>query len=182
MFFNMTPFARFLLLVTVWPLAAHGQVHEHGAARLDIALDAKTLSLQFEAPLESLFGFERAPRTAAERQQVEAGLARLKSAQQLFKLDPAAGCTLGRVELNSAVLKLGSSAAATTPLATHGEHADLDASIEFTCKDMARLKSIEVGLFEAFTRLQRVEVQLATPQGQSKRSLKRGSNRIALPR
>ena len=174
---TMNTLTALLALLCALPLAAQGQAHEHGAARLDIAIEAATLSLQFEAPLEALFGFERAPRSAAERQLVDAGIARLKAADRLFKLDPAAGCTLQRTELNSAALKLG---AAANP--APAEHADLDATIEFACKDSSKLGAIEVGLFEAFTRLQRIDVQVATPKGQFKRSLKRPMTRISLLR
>lgn len=166
-----------LAVLCALPLAAHSQAHEHGTARLDIAVDAARLSLQFEAPLESLFGFERAPRNATERQVVDAGIARLKAADRLFKLDPAAGCAWQRTELNSAALKLG---VAANP--APAEHADLDATFEFACKDASKLGTIEVGLFDAFTRLQRIDVQVATPKGQFKRSLKRTMTRISLQR
>ncbi len=73
------------------------------------------MSLQFEAPLDALFGFERAPRNAAERQLVDAALLRLKAADRWFKIDAAAGCALQGTELNSAALKLGASANAATP-------------------------------------------------------------------
>ena len=188
---TMKRLATLLVLLAALPPTAMGQAHEHGAARLDVALEAATLSLQFEAPLEALFGFERAPRSATERQLVNAGIARLKAADGLFKLDAAAQCALKRVALTSAALALGvatSSAPAKAVNAAEAaetaitEHADLDATLEFECKDTAKLGSIDVGLFEAFPRLQRIEVQVATPKGQFKRSLKRPANRISLLR
>ncbi len=157
------------------PRSAHAQAHEHGAAQLDVALEGSLLSLRFEAPLDALFGFERAPRSAAERQLVDAGIARLKAAERLFRPDAAAACSLRRVELQSAALKLGAQEGSA-------EHADLEATIEFDCKDSAKLAAIDVGLFEAFARLQRIDVQIVTAKAQSKRSLKRPANRISLPR
>ena len=62
------------------------------------------------------------------------------------------------------------------------EHAELAASYEFACKDAARAGFIEVGLFDAFARLQRVDVQTATRKGQMKLTLKRPAGRIALVR
>lgn len=159
------------------PAAAQGKAHEHGAARLDVAVEAGRLSLQLEAPLDSLFGFERAPRSDAERKRVDAGIARLKAADALFRPDPAAGCTLASVELRSAALKLGAPAA--TP---QGEHADLDAEIEFRCQDASKLAFIDTELFGAFANLQRIDVQAVTPKGQLKRTLKRPAARITLAR
>ncbi|MDH5541220.1 MAG: DUF2796 domain-containing protein, partial [Rhizobacter sp.] len=63
--------------------AAAGKAHEHGALRLDVAVEATSVTLQLQAPLDSLVGFERAPRTEAERQRVDQALARLKAAAQL---------------------------------------------------------------------------------------------------
>lgn len=157
---------------------AAGKAHEHGMARLDIAVEAGRLSLQFEAPLDSLFGFERAPRSDIERKRVEAGIARLNAADTLFRPDPAAGCMLADVELRAAVLGLGAAA----PGAAAGEHADLDGAIEFRCKDVARLGFIDTELFGAFANLKRIDIQAATPKGQLKRTLKRPATRITLTR
>jgi Protein of unknown function (DUF2796) len=167
-----------LLLAMGTPAAVAGKAHEHGAARLDIAVEAGRLSLQLEAPLDSLFGFERAPRSDAERKRVEAGIARLSAADTLFRPDPAAGCALADVELRAPVLGLGAAA----PGAAASAHADLDGTIEFRCKDVARLVFIDSELFGAFANLKRVDIQAATPKGQLKRTLKRPATRITLAR
>ena len=152
------------------------QAHVHGVARLDIAVDATRISLQLASPMDNLLGFERAPRTDAERRQSDALVARLRAADTLFRIDPAAGCTLAGVELTSAALKLGQ--------ATAGEegHADLDADVVFNCTDATKAATIEVALFDAAARLQRLDVQVATPQGQFKRDLVRPARRIKLTR
>ncbi|MFZ2649214.1 MAG: DUF2796 domain-containing protein [Burkholderiaceae bacterium] len=172
-----------LSLLLAQPLAAQAQAraHQHGVATIDVAIDAGTLSLRLEAPLEALFGFERAPRSDAERKAVQAVVARLNAADVLFRPDTAAGCTLERVELTSAVLKIGH-VAATAPRGAEAEHADLESEVEFSCKQIAKLAGIDIGLFEAFAFLQRIDVQIATPKGQFKRSLKRPQRRIALLR
>ncbi len=170
------------LVAAVWLAAAglaqaQAQTHEHGTARLDLALEGGLLSLQLEVPLDALVGFERAPRNDAERKRVDAAIARFKAADLLFKPDADGACALKRVELTSPVLKLGDATAAPAG----GGHADLDALVEFDCKDAAKLRSIEVGLFDAFPKMQRIHVQAVTAMGQSKRSLKRPENRISLP-
>jgi hypothetical protein len=169
---------RACMLLAGCACAAHvaAQTHVHGLARLDIAVDAARISLQLASPLDNLLGFERAPRTDAERRQSEALVARLRAADTMFRIDPAAGCTLARVELTSAALKLGQ--------ATPGEegHADLDAEVIFNCTDATKATTIEVALFDAAPRLQRLDVQVATPQGQFKRDLVRPARRIKLTR
>jgi len=151
--------------------------HEHGAARLDVAVEAGRITLGLEAPLDTLLGFERAPRTDAERRQADAALATLKAADTLFRIDPAAGCRLASVELVSAALKLG----AAGPEADEG-HADIDAGFAFDCPNAPRAGFIEVGLFKAFPRLQRLDVQVATGQAQLRRTLTPQAARLALKR
>ena len=44
------------------------------------------------------------------------------------------------------------------------------------------LRNLEVGLFDAFKRIQRIDVQVAGPKGQSKLTLKRPARSIKLVR
>lgn len=157
---------------------AQGHAHQHGVLELNIAVEARKLTLQLESPLDNLVGFERAPRTAAERKRVEAALAKLKAAQTLFVIDPAAQCKLSNVTLTSAVLKLG----ASQPGSANNEHADIDASFEFDCEDAARAAFVDVGLFDAFAGMKRIAVQVVTPKGQLKRTLERPARRVELSR
>jgi hypothetical protein len=156
------------------PALAAG-AHEHGVARLDIGIDARTVQVSFATPLDNLLGFERAPRTAAERERVAKVVAQLQAGEQLFRFDPAAGCRLAEVELRSAPLQLGPAA---KPAA--GEHGDLEADWRFDCTEAARATAVEVGLF-TFNRLKRLRVQIAGPRGQAQRELVRPATRLALP-
>jgi hypothetical protein len=163
-----------LLLWLPWlALPSHaGKAHEHGAARLDIAYEAGKLGIDLATPLDGILGFERAPRSDAERQGAAAAVATLKAGATLFAIDPAAGCALSAVELVSAPLQLGGAAAKAD------EHGDLDGHWEFNCK--AAPAWIDVGLFAAFKRLSRIDVQTATPKGQARVTLKPPSRRVLL--
>ena len=154
------------------------QPHEHGVARLDVAVDAGRVSIELDTPLDNLLGFERAPRTNAERDKVTAVLTRLRAGDALFRVDAAAGCTLARVELVSALLELGKGGPATAA----SDHADLNGIFEFRCKNGARAGFVEVGLFEAFPALKRIELQVVTPRGQLKATLRRPASRVMLAR
>ncbi len=60
--FNNT--LTWVLLVT-WSFTsslvfAHGGAHVHGLIRMDLAIDGKTLTVQIEAPLDSLLGLNTA--------------------------------------------------------------------------------------------------------------------------
>jgi hypothetical protein len=160
---------------------AQQHAHTHGQLTLDTAIDAQSITLQIESPLESFLGFERAPRTDAETKQVAEMVARLKTADQIFQPDPAAECKLSTVEISSAVLGLGD--AKEKPAHTHDEgknkgvahkddeHADIDVTAVFSCNKASAARYVDVKLFEAFKGIRVISAQVASPQGQFKRTL-----------
>lgn len=153
-----------------------GKAHEHGIARLDVAVDPQRVTLLLEMPLDTLLGFERAPRTDAERAAADAAVARLKDGAALFRIDPAAQCAAPTVQLESAALGLGGAEAGKDG------HEDVDATIEFSCRQGAQAGFVEQMLFDAFPRLKRVDVQAATRKGQVQATLKRPDRRVPLAR
>lgn len=167
--------AGLLLLTTALPAFA-GKAHEHGVARLDLAVEERRIVFALQMPLDDLLGFERAPRTDAERRAADAAVAKLRDAGALLQPDPAAGCRLTAADLQSGALGLGGAAP------SKDGHDDLDATFEFSCTDARRAGFVETALFAAFPRLQRVEVQVAGARGQSKAVLRRPNGRIPLAR
>ena len=155
-----------------------GQVqpaHVHGQIKLDVVVDGPTVVVTMESPLDNFVGFERAPRTDDEKKAVDEAVAKLRAADTMFSIDPAGNCKLGPVDLRAPVLGLG----ATPAGAPAAGHADLDATFAFNCASAAATKFIDVGLFTAFKGPRQIEVQIAAPQGQFKRTLKRPNARIA---
>ena len=156
--------------------------HEHGVARLDVAVDAGRVSIELDTPLDNLLGFERAPRTDPERAKVAALVVRLRAAEALFRIDPAAGCTLAKVDLVSAPLDLGRAAVGAAVRAAPNDHSDLNGVFEFRCTNGARAGFVELGLFDAFPALKRIELQVVTPRGQLKATLRKPASRVMLAR
>jgi hypothetical protein len=160
-------------LVLAAPVAAH-KAHVHGVAQLAVAVDGPTLSVTIDAPLDGFVGFERPPRTDAERKTAADALSKLKDGAALFKPDAAAGCTLAEAKVSAPVLEPGAKAG--------GEHAELEASYTFSCSSPQALRALDVALFDAFRRLTRIEVQVAGAQAQSKVTLRRPAQRVTLAR
>lgn len=75
------------------------EAHVHGIASLNVALEGKFLELEFHTPAANVYGFEHAPRTETQFTQVREAQRTLQQADELFVLTHAAGCRLGRVEL-----------------------------------------------------------------------------------
>jgi hypothetical protein len=165
-----------LVLAALWlaPVQAAPHAHQHGVAKLAVAVDGNTLTIDLDAPLDGFLGFERAPRNDAERKAAADLLARLRDAAGLFKPDAAAGCKAAEVTIDAPVLEPGAQG--------KGEHADLEARFSFQCAQPQALRTLDVGLFDAFKRLQRIDVQVAGAKGQAKVTLRRPARAVPLAR
>lgn len=150
----------------------HG-AHQHGVAKLAVAVDGNVLEINLESPLDNLLGFERAPRTDAEREAVRKMAQRFHAPAGLYTPTPAANCTPQAAELASDVLSpallaaAGTAAPSAAPAAKAGDgHADLDATVRFQCANPAALKGVEVGLFKAFPKFRQIDAAVAAGSGQ----------------
>lgn len=163
-----------LLLATTAAFA--GKPHQHGAAQAQLTLDGERLTLAVQLPQHDLLGHERAPRNAAERAAADALLQRLADPTTLGRPDAAAACTpAGPVNVDAPMLAAGAKTGSDG-------HADIEATVEWRCALPAALKRIELGLFGAFPRLTRIEVQVAVPTGQAKATLRRPVAAVTLQR
>ncbi len=167
------------LAVPALALAKPG-AHVHGLVKLDVAVDAKTLTVALEAPLDSLLGFEHRPRTPAQKQAADALLVQMNAGASLVQPEAAAMCKPTKTTVQSDALQ--SAAPAAGKGAKEDEHADLDASFEFSCEQPDKLTFIELGFFDAFKRIQKIEVQVAGAEGQSKQTLQRPAKVLKLRR
>ena len=150
--------------------------HVHGQVQANVAVQGNKLSVQFEIPLDSLLGFEHRPRTDAQRQAAAAAVRQLKLATGWLKPDAAALCTLSSSDVNTQALE------PAKPGAPEAGHADVDANYEFTCAAPQQLAGLDLLLMNTFTRIQRIEVQVAGPKGQGKQTLRRPASRVLLVR
>ena len=173
-----------------------GKAHEHGAGKLNLVQEGTAYSLELELPLDTLVGFERAPRTAAERQAALAAMARLRDAQALFRTQPAStGCTVSVTGITAPLLEAPAAAASTNadakpaskaaPASGHTSvdiHADASATYTLQCPPQAAPQRLELRLFEAFPRLKRLEVQTVLASGQGRLKLSPSNRQIDLRR
>ncbi|MFT3959240.1 MAG: DUF2796 domain-containing protein [Desulfovibrio sp.] len=186
---NLLALTACAVLMAAAPAFAHGP-HEHGAARMDVAVEGNTVEISLESPLANALPFEHAPRDAAQRQAVRNMAATLRQAENIFIFPTAAQCRIRQVRLESealppALLEEGSAgqpeqAGQNAPAAStsasepkghedhdgHDEHADLDASFTFECVQPDALHGVDVRLFSAWPALHELRVQIVSPTGQ----------------
>ncbi|MDE2753522.1 MAG: DUF2796 domain-containing protein [Gemmatimonadota bacterium] len=76
--------------------------HEHGIARLGLAVDGTRLTVDLELPAESVFGFERAPTSAEERATAAEALDRLRTdGARLLTFPEGVTCALESAEVQA---------------------------------------------------------------------------------
>lgn len=155
LFFGLTLGPAFVPMVVT--IAQAAPAHVHGEARLEISVDGEQLVIALESPLDSLLGFERAPRNAAEHQAVQTMAAKLKQPSKIFVPSTAAQCVSTGVELDLPVLGDKSEL---------GGHNDLDARYTWRCAKPEVLRDIATGLFADFPKLRRIAIEFAGPKGQ----------------
>lgn len=156
-------------------LPAHAGPHVHGELQLGVAIDGDTVTLELEAPLQSLLGFERAPRTPAEKALVQRWGRLLREPGPLLRFDKAAGCRLQSADFDSPLPGLGE-----FDDAPGDGHAEVEGQWVFRCLQPAALKALKVGFFEQSRHLRRIEVQRLNSQGQSRLTLTRPHDTIVL--
>jgi len=139
------------------PHAEHAEhaAHEHGHATLNIAVEGPSLLLELKVPAADIVGFEHAPQTAAQKQQLDAALATLQQADNLVALGKNAGCQLQQVKLQHHLDDKASTA-----------HGDIEASYAYSCQSPAELTSITLTLFKHFASLQDIDYQIMTQSHQ----------------
>lgn len=68
--------------------------HEHGVGALNIAIDAETVAMAFEAPGADIVGFEYAATSQADKAAIDAAVAKLRAPLDLFVMPADAACSI----------------------------------------------------------------------------------------
>jgi hypothetical protein len=141
--------------------------HVHGQGELEIVLDGNGLFISLYSPLENVLGFERTPKTDAEKVKARRVVSLLK-ANGLFAFSPEAQCKRTGHKLYSEILNPHSHGANSDHQHHDSEngHSDFRASYEFECEQPAKLKVIDVRVFRQFPGFEKIEVQALFPKGQ----------------
>lgn len=152
--------------------------HVHGHGNLNIAVEARRVTMELDVPAMDIVGFEHDATTDEQKAQVEKAKAQLGKPLEVFRLPAAAGCTVAEAEV-----ELG------TEHHEEGEHADHDkkeehaagakgddgeeehktfeVAYEFECTNPASLTSIEFDYFKLFAGAQNLTVNVVTEKAQN---------------
>jgi len=142
--------------------------HVHGIAALNLALEGNEVHIELESPAANIVGFEHAPSSEADHAALDKAVAMLKEGDRLFEFNESAGCSLEKAHIESALLEEehGHEDHEEHGYEKHGHdeheeerHSDIEAVYHFECAKPGRLSQLTVELFEAFSGMEKLNVQ-----------------------
>ena len=135
------------------------KAHEHGSAKVNIAFETATGApkgvIEFEAPAESVVGFEYEAKSVADKTKVATAL-RMLTARfgEMVVLPGAAGCKMTNTSAKVETLK--------------EQHSEVHAEFAVACaKPLAGLE-IRFGFMKVFPKIHDVDVAMLVGEQQSK--------------
>ncbi len=159
------------LLVSSVALADHHHgkgmgAHEHGAIKLEMAVEGKTIELDLDGPAESFLGFEYTPSTAKEKKTFSdaESLWTKDLLTKLFVLDKKLGCTSSEVSFKQEIdedetkeaqakLKKGAKKEA-------GIHSDVEATAKIICTQDLKGQTVVVSVKKHYPHIKKLSIDL----------------------
>lgn len=166
---SLAIFSLVLGLVSA-PLAASPHTHAHGKGEMEITVQDGSIRAIFRTPMDSLLGFEHAPKTEAQKTAVAQLKIKLSKPTLFFEPTPAAQCVAGASEASSTLFTGQVS----------GGHSDLEYRFSFKCANVQALKNIDALLFADYPRLHEIRAVLVDNKGQRSVALKKRNRTIPL--
>lgn len=178
----------------------HHEAHEHGVARLNVAVEGNNLYIELRSPAANIVGFEHPPRTGAQKDAVSRALKELKAGDKWFIPSPGSGSRLASARVETDIDHHDGH----TPESDHDQnqneprgskesrdedhrdadaheherHSEFTAEYLFMCKNPKALSHVDVKLFQNFPGIEHIEVQLITEKRQNAQDLTSKENTI----
>jgi hypothetical protein len=176
--------------------------HEHGIAKLNVAVDGQSLTIELESPLANMVSFEHEPTTEEQKKEVSDMAGKLRRADEIFVPSQAAECRLTQVKLESDALDEALLSAENSGRPDDHDHeaeggssghkghdhdgdidddahGEIEGEFVFSCARPDKLDSMEVKLFDHFSGFHKINVQLVSPKGQKAFELAPKSAKLA---
>ena len=179
----------------------HQEAHEHGAARMNVALEGNDLYIELTSPAANIVGFEHHPSTEKQKASVKKAIETLQAGAALFILSAGAEGRLAKSMVHTDIesdfdqefehehtLEQGGinkgaeeqKHQENQEAEEHERHSDFKAEYHFVCKQPEKLAQIEVTLFRLFPGIEHIEVQLMTASKQTAVELTAKKNKIKM--
>ncbi len=145
----------------------HGKsqdAHVHGALKMEMAVEGKTIDIDIDGPAESFIGFEYAPKTAKEKKtfaDAEA-LWTKELLTKLFILDAKLGCKVTEASFKQEVEdhKENHKEHHKDHKKEAGVHSDIEAEAKITCTGDLKGQNLTVNLKKHYSHIKKLVVDL----------------------
>jgi hypothetical protein len=160
------------------PAAAGGKkAHVHGAGNAHIAIEKAatsaatpgegqfSITLRYELPAETIFGFEHAPKNAEQQQKISQGIEETRTnSPQWAKLDAALGCVFGAAEVThqteTSTTKDTNENKGSKGHKEHGAHSDIVIQTTAKCQKDPAGSKLTFDLWKQLPRLKSLNLQI----------------------
>ena len=169
-------------LTLILPLLIPTQVkaadsaHEHGVARIFIAVEGHKIEIEMIVAGADAVGFEHAASSDNEKQKVAIAASSLRDVNRLITLSPKADCRAKEVEVTSGLMEDNKENSSQKHdhhhKGGHKEvHSEFIAHYHFHCEFPSKLTEAKFGFFKMFPSAHELEAKWITPQGQGTSTL-----------
>lgn len=173
--------------------------HEHGVARLSLAVNKEGVELSLDSPAMNLVGFEHQPSSDADKQTIATVQQTLSAGDKLFQFNADANCKLNKTTLESGLWPSTEQSNAehkakpeqkqaehetheANEAENHHDHADIEATWLFTCEQTTQVSALTTQLFKAFPQgLEKLNVEWITDTYASTATLTQDKTLSLLP-
>ena len=175
-----------LLAALAWTAHAEERrelgTHEHGHAKLNLAIDGSALAMELEAPGMDVLGFEHPAESKQDEAAVEAVKATLADPPALFVPPAAAGCKviLATVSLLQEEHEEKGEGEAGTDHQHEPSHSEFRGQYALECSIPDALGQLSFAWFDRFPNAEAVAVTMLDARGQSSWQVKRGDPPLAI--
>ena len=175
-----------LLAALAWTAHAEERrelgAHEHGHAKLNVAIDGSALALEIEAPGMDVLGFEHPAESEQDKAAVAAAKATLADPLALFVPSAAAGCRVVEATVTLLQEEHEHEEEAEAGAGHHDEplHSEFRGQYALECSDPGALAQLGFAWFDRFPNAQAVKVTMLDARGQSSWEVERGDPPLAI--
>lgn len=164
----------------------HGEVHVHGIASINIAVEGTKAVVEFRAPAENIIGFEHEAKSESDRKKRDAALMRLRErGDRMFVFDSRLGCRSAEMKATiGGETPVGAEAQSgkreQTKDKTSGEHREVHASFSVLCDKPLAGSRVQFRVYEQFPEIHEAKVQVISDAQQSATTIKRDKGDVVL--
>lgn len=147
----------------------HQKAHVHGAAKMAVAFEGLQGKLEFEAPSESIYGFEHEAKTEKQKKAVADALLKLEQKMpEMVVFATSLGCswTKNKIEV---VREDGDS-----------KHSDVKAEFSLACQQSPLNSEVKLQFSAHFPKLKSVETQWIVDQIQKSTKTRKAGETLVL--